>query len=83
MAKTDITKVCGPCGGTGYSSGSDSESGDPITNPCNKCLSVGFLVTGQIDGDLVELIESTKDKVDWIKKNVKEILQHFDIEEKE
>ena len=83
MAKIDISEACGPCNGTGNSSGSDPETGELISNPCTTCLGTGSLPRKQhLDQELIDDVEDTKNKVDWLKKNVKELLKHFDIVEK-
>lgn len=82
MEKRDICKQCDACGGVGFETGTDPLSGDPIQTECAKCSGKGRILFGCINPDLVGDIESIKDKVDWLKKNVKEILKHLDIEEK-
>lgn len=82
MAKKDISSICDRCGGTGFEKGKDPETGDPIQNQCPKCVGTGLLLISGLNQDLVDNIESTKEKVDWLKKNVKEILNHFSITEK-
>lgn len=82
MSKQDILSSCDRCGGTGSESGTNPETQLPIENPCPKCGGSGNITTGFLSQELVENIESTKAKVDWLKKNVKELLKHFNIDEK-
>jgi hypothetical protein len=81
MSKQDISIKCDSCGGIGLHNGPNPENGNDIETTCTKCNGMGFLLFAQLNQDLVDNIESTKDKVDWLKKNVKEILKKLDIEE--
>ena len=67
--KEQIFRACDACGGLGYETGKDPESGNPVQTPCTKCGETGYQVIGSISPELIEDITTTKDKVDWLKRN--------------
>jgi len=73
MAKNDITKICGPCNGTGSSSGIDPITGGPVGASCATCSGIGYKVIGQINEDLIDDINDIKDKVNDIKEKLDEV----------
>ena len=81
-----IWEKCWRCSGVGMESvttPSGSIGGTTTYDQvCRECNGDKVLSRFLLSEDLVDNISTIKEKVDWLKKNVKEILKHFDIEEK-
>ncbi len=73
MAIKDISVVCDRCGGDGLEEVTKVDPpASPVEETCGACDGAGFLITGQLDDDLIDFLNDLKTKVDDIFEKVNE-----------
>ncbi len=67
MAIKDISQVCGRCGGDGIEEITQADPpAPPTTATCGGCDGAGFLITGQLDDDLIDKLNDMENKINDI-----------------
>ena len=67
MAIKDISVVCDRCGGDGMEEVTKVDPpAPPVLETCGACDGAGYLITGQLDDDLIDKLNDMDNKLDDI-----------------
>ena len=79
MAKKTLYTLCPSCKGTKEvwqseyvppNEGGNSGLDQMVSRPCATCEATGYVVSGRLDDNLIDLLQTIKDKVNEIKEKV-------------